>query len=142
MSIETKEKIFKAIEEVFNSFNQKEIVDFNNLIPSMLPEKLAVVYAIFDKNTQEALYVGRTKDLRRRLYTNHLMGNTSTARLKKYIVEDNIKFPDITTYKEAKNWIRENCYFKYMVVADSKERGHIEGLLSFVLNSHYIEDEH
>ena len=132
----------KRIEQTFKSFIQNEKVYFSNIVPGKLPERLPAVYAIFDNNTQETLYVGRTKDLRRRLYTNHLMGNKSTARLKKYIVEDNIKFPNISNYQEAKNWIKENCYFKYMEITDSKERGHIEGLLGFVLNSYYIEDEH
>ncbi|GEM_PF-1851756 len=68
---------------------------FKTLQPSILAEDMAVVYVIFDKSTDEALYVGRTKKLRRRLYTNHLQGNKSTARLKKYIVEDNQNFPEI-----------------------------------------------
>ena len=107
----------------------------------MLEENIAVVYAIFDKNTCEALYVGRTKKLRRRLYTNHLQGNKSTARLKKYIVEDK-EFSNIETYDEAKSWIKENCYFQYIPIDDSRERGHTEGLIGYLLDSKYIEDEH
>lgn len=66
---------------------------FKTLQPSMLAEDMAVVYVIFDKSTNEAPYVGRTRKLRRRLYTNHLQSNKSTARLKKYIVEDKSEFP-------------------------------------------------
>jgi len=115
---------------------------FNSLVPSMLDEDMAAVYAIFDSNTGEALYVGRTKKLRRRLYTNHLHGNKATARLKKYIVEDDINYPSISTYEVAKQWIKDNCYFQFMAIEDSRQRGHIEGLLGFLLNSWYIEDEH
>lgn len=135
-------KAIKRIEQIVNSFNAREKVYFENLIPSLLPERYPAVYSIFDKNNNESLYVGRTNDLRRRLYTNHLMGNKSTARLKKYIVEDNDKFPNITSFAEAKQWMKCNCYFKYIEVTDSKDRGHIEGLLGFILNSYYIEDEH
>ncbi|WP_206812574.1 GIY-YIG nuclease family protein [Paradesulfitobacterium ferrireducens] len=39
---------------------------FKTLLPSMLAEDMAVVYVIFDKSTDEALYVGRTRKLRRR----------------------------------------------------------------------------
>ncbi|MFD2045702.1 GIY-YIG nuclease family protein [Ornithinibacillus salinisoli] len=38
---------------------------------------------MFNKNNSQALYVGRTKNLRQRLYYNHLQGNKPTARLKK-----------------------------------------------------------
>lgn len=115
---------------------------FQLLKPAMLEEDLAVVYAIFDKNTDEALYVGRTKKLRRRLYTNHLQGNKSTARLKKYIIEDNMTFQHISTYDQAKEWMKYNCYFQYLPIQDSRKRGHIEGLIGYLLDSKYIEDEH
>ncbi|GAA0778370.1 hypothetical protein GCM10008908_35190 [Clostridium subterminale] len=128
----------KLVEDITSS----EKYYFENLVPSKLKEDLAVVYAIVDKNTLETLYVGRTKKLRRRLYTNHLQGNKSTARLKKYIVEDEINYPNINTYDDAKQWIKNNCYFQYINIEDSRERGHVEGLLGFLLDSRYIEDEH
>ena len=115
---------------------------FKILQPSMLIEDMAVVYVIFDKSTNEAIYVGRTRKLRRRLYTNYLQGNKSTARLKKYIVEDNQNFPEINDYEKAKAWIKDNCYFQYVEVQDSRERGHVEGLFGFLLDSRYIEEEH
>ena len=39
--------------------------DFADLVPSKLA-KLAVVYAIFDKQDGSTLYVGRTKNLQQR----------------------------------------------------------------------------
>ena len=36
---------------------------FDNLVPSALEAGLPVIYAIFNKHTEEALYVGRTKNL-------------------------------------------------------------------------------
>lgn len=133
---------FIAIEDTYLALEKSEEFYFADLKPSMLDENLAVVYAIYDKNTLETLYVGRTKKLRRWVYTNHLHGNKLTARLKKYIVEDNIRFSNIRTYKEAKEWIKENCYFKYIKVEDCRYRGHIEGLLGYILNSIYIENEY
>lgn len=135
-------EVCKSIKNIVESLEAKECVYFENLHEDTLVEGLPVVYVIFNKNNYEALYVGRTTDLRGRLYTNHLMGNKSTARLKKYIVEDNINFSNIKKYSEAKKWIKENCCFKYIEVKDSNDRGHIEGLLGFVLNSRYIESEH
>jgi len=87
---------------------------FLALKPSIIADKIAGVYAIFDTNTGEALYVGRTTNIRNRLYLNHLQGNSSTARLKKYIVEDEKIFPNIKNYEDAKIWINKNCYFQYV----------------------------
>ena len=39
---------------------------FSSLKPSDIPEGIAGVYAIFNANTGETLYVGRTKNLRQR----------------------------------------------------------------------------
>ena len=114
---------------------------FQTLTPSMLPEDMAAVYAIFNADTGEALYVGRTKRLRRRMYTNHLQGNKATARLKKYLVEDD-DMPEIATYEDAKVWLKKHCYFQFIPVADARERGHTEGLLGYLLNARYIEEEH
>ncbi|RQN12497.1 hypothetical protein EHW71_02455 [Clostridium butyricum] len=135
-------KQISEVLEIMDRYKESPVIYFKNLTPSMLEEDLKVVYAISNKNTDSVLYVGRTKKLRRRLYTNHLQGNKSTARLKKYLVEDNDNFPNITDYNEAKLWIKENCYFKYIQVNDSRERGHIEGLLGYMLDSLYIEEEH
>ena len=74
--------------------------DFADLTPSKLENGLAVIYAIFDKTDGSTLYVGRTKNLRRRLYTNHLMGPVTNARLKKYLTEDENR-PDIPTMEAA-----------------------------------------
>jgi len=107
----------------------------------MLEDGLAVVYAIFNKDTNETLYVGRTKNLRRRLYTSHLMGPQTNARLKKYLVEDSNE-PTITTMNDAKTYLKEHCYFQYIPESDTRIRGQIEGLLSYVLDVRYMHEEH
>lgn len=114
---------------------------FRELVPSMLEDKLAVVYAIFDKDSNETLYVGRTKNLRRRLYTNHLMGSATNARLKKYLVEDEFQC-EITNIQEAKQYLQGYCYFQYIVEPNMKRRGQIEGVFSYLLNVRYIHEEH
>ena len=114
---------------------------FDVLTPSMLTNKLPVVYAITDKTSGEVLYVGRTKNLRQRLYNNHLMGPKTNARLKKYLVEDPLQ-PKITTMEQAKAYLKENCYAQFIPEPDMVKRGQIEGLLSFMLNVRYIHEEH
>jgi hypothetical protein len=113
---------------------------FSNLKPSDIPDKLPGVYAIF--NTSETLYVGRTKNLRQRIYNNHLMGPLSNARLKKYLIEDNVHFPDIVSRDMAKIYLKENCFVQYVSIDTVIERGRIEGLLSYALNVKYLYEEH
>ena len=114
--------------------------DFADLVPSKLA-KLAVVYAIFDKQDGSTLYVGRTKNLQQRLYNNHLMGPKSNARLKKYLAEDSER-PDIPSMDAAKQYLIDHCYFQYIPEPDVRQRGQIEGLLSYLLNVRYIHEEH
>ncbi len=114
---------------------------FSDLKPSMIQDGLPGVYAITNFHTGEVLYVGRTKNLRQRLYNNHLMGPESNARLKKYLKDD----PDetaVTDMAKAKEYLKENCYFQYLVEQDVLKRGQLEGLLSFMLNVKYIHEEH
>ncbi|WMJ22425.1 GIY-YIG nuclease family protein [Paludicola sp. MB14-C6] len=129
------------ISYIFQAFTGGKKYFFGNLVPSMLEDRLAVVYAIFNVNTGEALYVGRTKNLRQRLYTNHLMGPKSNARLKKYLVEDDNE-SKVTTMEEAKVFLKENCYFQYLEEPDMRKRGRLEGLLSYLLGVRYIHEEH
>ncbi len=115
--------------------------DFDGLKPSDLEDRLPVVYAIFDKVDGACLYVGRTKNLRRRLYTNHLMGPETNARLKKYLIEDPER-KDIETIAAARYYLVDQCYFQYLAVPDMRMRGQIEGLLSYLLDVRYIHEEH
>ena len=127
----------KIVEELLDS----KRYDFDRLKPSDLEDGLPVVYAIFDKVDGACLYVGRTKNLRRRLYTNHLMGPVTNARLKKYLIEDPDR-KDIDTMAAAKYYLIDQCYFQYLAVPDMRTRGQIEGLLSYLLNVRYIHEEH
>lgn len=135
------ENFCNEVSEIHQNFISRKKYFFANLVPSMLENKLPVVYAIFNKYTGETLYVGRTKNLRQRLYTNHLMGPKTNARLKKYLVEDAAE-TQINTMDEAKNYLKQNCYFQYLEERDTRKRGRIEGLLSYLLDVRYIHEEH
>ncbi len=134
-----KERIRYAQEFTERFLNGKKYM-FSGLVPSDLQE-IAAVYAIFDKKDGSCLYVGRTKNLRQRLYDYHLMGPESNARLKKCLAED-VSRPDIPTMAEAKQFLKDRCYFQYILVSDIHERGQLEGLLSYTLNVQYIHEEH
>ena len=125
---------------------QKQMQDckkiyFSELKPSDLDEDLCVVYAITNFRTNEILYVGKTTKLRRRLYTNHLMGNLATARLKKYLIDDPL-ITNVSDLESAKQYIKNNCYFQYVEEPDMRKRGQLEGLFSYLLNVRYVDKEH
>lgn len=127
--------------QIANKMVEFSGIKFSDLKPSMLPDGVAGVYAITNFHTGEVLYVGRTKNLRQRLYYNHLMGPQSNARLKKYLVEDENE-TSVTDMEEAKSYLKEHCWFQYIKEPDVLKRGQIEGLLSFLLNVKYMYEEH
>lgn len=113
---------------------------FSALRPSDLPVEPGV-YAIFLTDTDEALYVGRTKNLRQRLYKNHLHGSINNARLKKYLAED-ANVSEVPDFDSAKQYLKENCYCQFIVEPDMLARGRLEGLLSYLFKVRYMYEEH
>lgn len=109
-------------------------IPYLNLTESQLP-KAGGVYLI-SANVNGAVtpyYVGRTSELARRLYTNHLMGNKSTARLKKYMVESG----EASNMKVAKNFLRKNCSIQWVLEGEYRNRGALEGFFTSVLFPKY-----
>ena len=117
---------------------------FSIITPKKLPEE-GGVYLITDcRNDKNEIpyYIGRTKNIRRRIYTNHLMGSPSNARLKKYLINDSahewIKDKD-----SAKQFIRENCRVRWILEDDFKMRRYFEGYLTGLLKPQFgIYEEH
>lgn len=131
----------EEIEQVIERLDCATICEFSELPgPTAIPAAKGI-YIIFDKNSKKVLYVGKTTNLRQRLYHNHLMGPISNARLKKYLLEDE-GYPEITDLVEAKKYIRNHCSFLYLLEDDFRERGHLEGLVSFICNCYYVDLEH
>ncbi|TKJ87223.1 hypothetical protein PaeCFBP13512_18550 [Paenibacillus sp. CFBP13512] len=147
---------------LLNTIWKSPMILFQKLVPSDLNELDAKggVYVIGMLSSNEILYVGRTKNLKRRLYTNHLMGNQSTARLKKYLTSDELlrefaksmeavftlptsaEYDKASSYKLAKEFLRKNCYIKFLEIDESRLRGLTEGGLAYAFNVRFIEDEH
>lgn len=129
----------KYADEVWNKIISSQIYAFSSVTPSQLPQN-AGVYIIWLKDTQEVLYVGRTKKIRQRI-KQHLDGNEASARLKKYLVDDK-ELTDIVSYDDARQYMKDNCCFQYILVEDDDERGRIEGLFEFMAMVRYIQKEH
>ena len=137
--IDLSKRLIEA-KNVAEDLMQSKTFSFCGLTPSML-DSVPGLYAIFDHDKDVTLYVGRTKNIRRRLYTNHLMGPSTNARLKKYLAEDPMR-PDIPDMAAAKKYLLDRCEFRYIRVDDMTLRGQVEGLLSYLLDVAYIHEEH
>lgn len=133
---EIRERLSSLMDCVENLESQ-DWTAFKDLKPSDLPVR-GGVYVIADEN--EVLYVGQTTDMQRRLYTNHLMGNASTARLKKYLWEDTDK-PGIEDMSDAKTYLRNHCRFRWIPEENARHRGLIEGGLRFAYNARYVDSD-
>jgi hypothetical protein len=117
-----------------------EPLHFAEITPSHIPEAPGV-YLITAMNNKKEIpyYAGRTKNLRQRIYNNHLMGPLSNARLKNYLIEAG-ECADISS---AKNFIRSFCIARWIEEHDIRKRGAIEGYVTGLLFPKYgIYEEH
>jgi len=113
---------------------------FVDMTPSKIPE-VPGVYLITAKVTGLELpyYVGRTKNLRQRLYNNHLMGPLSNARLKNCLISAG-ECKDIIA---AKEFVKICCSARWIEQGNFRERGAIEGYATGLLfPKHGICEEH
>ena len=114
---------------------------FSDMTPSKIPKKSGVYLISVNSNegTEVPYYIGRSKNLRQRLYNNHLMGPLTNARLKKYLINSK----ECRDIKAAKQFIRERCMVRWLFESDTRKRGAIEGYVTGVMFPKYgIYEEH
>ena len=111
---------------------------FSQMIPGDLPEK-AGVYLItkIEGNTEIPYYVGRTKNIRKRLYDNHFKGSGRAAPLKKYLKDNEI----CSTIEEANDFLRENCAARWLKEDKFRVRLAVEGYWTAILFPEYMIDK-
>ena len=128
--------ITRRYEELLSS----QPVPFQKLVPSGIPQVEGVYLITARKGKQEVpYYIGRTINLRRRLYTNHLMGPVANARLKRYLIGSG----ECTDVADAKQFIKDYCYVRWIEESNSRRRGAIEGYTIGLLFPKYgIYQEH
>jgi len=128
----------KSLEQLLNQPHLK----FSQITPSALPER-AGVYLItkIEDGIEIPYYVGRSKNIRQRIYNNHLMGPLSNARLKKYLIDNGI----CLNKDKAKDFILRNCAVRWIEIdeEDYRRRGAIESFCTALLFPEYgIDEEH
>jgi hypothetical protein len=133
-------KQLKFLNQRFKDLAAARPLRFAQLIPSRVP-MLPGVYVITAKRGRLELpyYVGRSKNLRQRLYNNHLMGPASNARLKKHLC-DGRECLDIAS---AKAFLSRRCSVRWIIQEGHRERGAVEGYVTGMLFPKYgIYEEH
>lgn len=128
--------ITRRYDELLNS----QPIPFKGLVPSRVPQAASVYLITAKKSKQEVpYYIGRTINLRRRIYTNHLMGSIANARLKRYLISSR----ECRDVADAKKFIKNFCYVRWIEETDSRRRGAIEGYAIGLLFPKYgIYQEH
>jgi hypothetical protein len=115
--METLQQRIEELTRLLNSLLAATPCSFDESLRSNLPEKPGL-YMIFTRSNghEEVLRAGRTTGaggLRQRVYQNHLMGDQS-GNLRAQLV----RAQTCRDLKEAKAWVRANCYVRYLVVED------------------------
>lgn len=130
----------QVVERAFQDLISMKPLSFARAVPSKIP-RVGGVYLITARRAsrEQPYYVGRTKNLRRRIYTNHLMGSLANARLKKYLINTG----ECKSLAEAKQFLRESCLVRWLPEGDIRKRGAIEGYVTGLLfPKHGIYEEH
>jgi len=87
------------------------------------------VYVIYDERLEKIIYVGRTRNLRRRLLGDHRRGNIEGSQFRKAL-GNNLK---LKPEAEITEYILKNCSLQFMVVKSSEEMIRLEHFSTAVL---------
>ncbi len=134
------ESWLEYLQTTYESLLNAEAIPFGKLIPSMVPDAGGVYLITAHINgKEEPYYIGRSKRLKRRIYSNHLMGPVTNARLKKYLISSG----ECGDIQEAKQFIKSFCSVRWIQEEDIRKRGAIEGYVTGLLYpKHGIYEEH
>jgi excinuclease UvrABC nuclease subunit len=115
----------KYVGKVKELLNSKSL-SFKNVVSNEVPDRPGV-YAIFDEHNR-VIYVGRTKNLRRRLLRDHRRGNVRGSQFRKALMQ-NYGLTD----EEQINSHVDQLTFKFKEVDDPEERIRLEHFATAVL---------
>ena len=132
---ETLRHYLKKLREILNSdempMNGEGISKSgsNNPIPSE-----PGVYVIRRKGTGQCVWVGMSKDLYHRIWTQHRNGWESSD-LQKVVTK---KIPQQND-KSARKWIEKHCMVRWMVIRNEKERSSCEHFFTAMLKPQWAK---
>jgi excinuclease UvrABC nuclease subunit len=82
------------------------------------------VYCVSERtgNAVEVIYIGKSKDLRNRIYKNHLIGSRRFSTLKRKIIQSE----GFSNDADVENYLRERCAVQFVIIEDELERNFFE----------------
>lgn len=99
---------------------------FRNVVSSEVPD-CPGVYVIFDER-DVVIYVGRTKNLRRRLLGDHRRGNVRGSQFRKALMQNY----GLISEEQVNNYV-DRCTFKFKEIEDPQERIRLEHFVIAIL---------
>jgi len=87
------------------------------------------VYAIHDKRVKDIIYIGRTRNLRRRLLGDHKRGNIRGSQFRKALGRK----LSLKSEAEITNYILENCSFQFLKIKEFEEMVRLEHFATAVI---------
>ena len=114
--------------EVMKRLLAKPSCNFAEAYSKDVPEK-AGVYAIYDKRVKAMIYVGRTKNLRRRLLGDHKRGNIRGSQFRKALKQ----CFTLKSESDINNYIQKNCSLQFLAIDEFEEIVRLEHFITAVL---------
>jgi len=87
------------------------------------------VYVIYDKRTKAIIYVGRSKNLKRRLLGDHMRGNVRGSQFRRALGRNFT----LSSEDEITSYIQKNCSFQFMALESFEEIVRLEHFAIAVL---------
>jgi excinuclease UvrABC nuclease subunit len=122
-------------EEVISNYLQKmnqllgmQKFNFSKASSKDLPKESGV-YVIYDNRIKSVVYIGRTRNLRRRLLGDHRAGDVKGSQLRKAIGR---RF-SLKSEAEITDYILENCSIQFMVIKEFEETIRLEHFATAIL---------
>jgi excinuclease UvrABC nuclease subunit len=94
-------------------------LSFKNAVFRDVPDKPGV-YVIFDEH-DKIIYIGRTRNLRRRLLGDHKRGDVKGSQFRKALMQNY----NLTSEAQINSYV-DQCTFKFKEIEDPEERIRLE----------------
>lgn len=124
------DKIIEGYKENLLSLLSGRQIPFDENLRSNLSTS-AGVYRIFEvgANWRQSVYVGKSTNIKTRIYGDHFIGNPRASTLKRKLIDQG-RFAD---EKEVKEYLRRECLVQWIEVEDDLNRTWLEHFAAAIL---------
>ena len=112
----------------------KSANSFDNQLQGKLPTQ-GGVYRIFENGEtwQNSIYVGKTNNIRRRVYKNHFMGSRQASTLRNKLARS-FKYENES---DINQYLQDNCLVQFLVISEDDNRTSLEHFAVAILHPKY-----